>query len=72
MIICIVSYIIVHVCPETHRTKYMLYGRVVGCNNCNKSFEFESRSWRGVLDTTLCDSLSVTYDRSVVSTGTPG
>jgi hypothetical protein len=27
--------------------------------------EFEHRSWRGVIDTTLCDSLSVTCGRSV-------
>ena len=30
-----------------------------------KDYEFESRAWQGVLDTTLC-SLSVTCDRSVV------
>jgi hypothetical protein len=32
--------------------------------------EFESRSWRDVLDT-LCDSLSVTCDRSMFIPGTP-
>ena len=32
--------------------------------------EFKTRSWRGVLDTTLYDkSLSVTCDGSVVTTG---
>jgi hypothetical protein len=25
------------------------------CNRCNLSCEFEPHSWRGVLDTTLCD-----------------
>ena len=35
------------------------------------SCEFESRLWRGVLDTTLCDSLLLTCDRSVSFPGTP-
>jgi hypothetical protein len=36
------------------------------------SCEFESRSWRSVLDTTLCASLSVIYGRSVFFSGYSG
>jgi hypothetical protein len=32
----------------------------------HNSCEFEPCSWRDILDTTLCNSLSVTCDRSVV------
>ena len=36
------------------------------------SCEFKPRSWRCVLDTTLCDSLSVTWNRSVIFSGCYG
>ena len=35
------------------------------------SCEFESHSWGGILDTTLCDSLSATCDGLVVFLSTP-
>ena len=35
-------------------------------------YEFESRSWRGVLDAILCESLSMTCDISVVFAGYSG
>jgi hypothetical protein len=46
------------VCP------FVLFLSVVGFTICaisayhHLSFEFESRSWRGVLNTTLCDQVS--------------
>ena len=47
----------------------ILYGRdrtVVGCTPL-VSCKFECRSWRGILDATLCDkSMAVTCDMSVV------
>ena len=47
---------------------------VVGfTTTCAISGEFESRSWRDVLNTTVCDKvLSVTCDRSVVFSGYSG
>jgi hypothetical protein len=35
----------------------------------HQSCEFEPRSWRGVLDTTLCDKVLVTCGRAVVFSG---
>jgi hypothetical protein len=50
----------------------MVVGFTTTCAICtyHHCCEFESRSWRGVLDTTLCDkNVSVTCDRSVVFSG---
>ena len=44
-----------------------LYSLHILQNWKNLSYEFESRSWQGLLDTILCDKvLSVTFDSSVV------
>ena len=37
---------------------YLVLGRAVVSVTRHKSCEFEPRSWRGVLDTTLCDKVS--------------
>jgi hypothetical protein len=47
----------------------MVVGFTTACVNSayhHYRCEFESRSWRGVLDTTLYVNLSVTFDRSVI------
>ena len=57
----------------SRRGRYrMVVGFITTCAisvNRHYSWQFESRSWRGVLDTTLCDSLLVTCDRPVGFSG---
>jgi hypothetical protein len=50
---------------------YLLFPPLKTCTHLNTNHTLINRELRGVLDTTLCDSLSLTCDRSFFSPGTP-
>ena len=69
------------ICPILTRSLRCRDRMVAGCITphvqsvyiaTNTRYEFESRSWRGVLDTTLCDKICHLLDRSAVFYGYSG